>query len=85
MIDHVSQGKWVIDDHAEKFLCEMVADGEIVVLERAPTVSQAAFIGLQYTQGYYNKMPALTPGTVEHHWFRWATKTDTRPCAGTPQ
>jgi hypothetical protein len=63
-------GRFCVDDHAEKLLQELVADGELEVLQRAPTHSQAAFAGLGYSSEAYRRAP-WGPGFVEHHWYRW--------------
>jgi hypothetical protein len=70
-IDKVAKGNWAVDNHAEKLLLELVNEDSLEVLLKDPTKSQAAFIGLQYTQDQYNKLPLMTPGIVEHNWFKW--------------
>jgi len=73
-IDYISGPKgFACDNHVEQWLRECVEDRVLVVLQRAPTVSQAAWIGLQYDQRSYDRLPPMTAGTVEHHWFRWVT------------
>lgn len=70
LIDHVAKGRWAVDNQAEQLLQELVREGIVECLERRPTVSQAAFIGLHYDQRDYDRLPSMAPGTVEHHWFR---------------
>ena len=71
--DYVARGRWAVDNHAERLLLELVNEGELEVLRRAPTASQAAFIGLSYDQRSYARSPLLMPGLVEHCWFKWKT------------
>jgi hypothetical protein len=66
-----AKGRFFVDDHAEKLLRDLVEDGILEVLHREPSVSQAAFIGLSYSNKAYSKTP-WGPGTVEHYWYRLA-------------
>ncbi len=65
-----ARGRFSVDTHAEKLLQELVEEGVLETLQRAPTVSQAAFAGLQYDNRSYRALP-WGPGTVEHHWYRF--------------
>jgi hypothetical protein len=61
-----------VDDHAERLLTEMVESGELKVFGGpAPTHSQAAFIGLQYSQKAY-KDAGWAPGLKEHFYYETA-------------
>lgn len=62
-------GRFCVDDHAEKLLRELVEEGVLLTLQRAPTVSQAAFAGITYSRTGYRDLP-WGPGTVEHYWYR---------------
>lgn len=66
-IDH-ARGRFCVDDHAEKLLLALVKLGAIRPTHKDPTHSQAAFIGLQYSNSTYPR-ELLVPGTVEHCWF----------------
>jgi hypothetical protein len=70
-IEHAA-GRWMVDNQAERLITELVEEGLVVTRERAPTHSQAAFAGLQYTQKTYASQP-WGPGLVEHHWYEWLT------------
>lgn len=67
-IEHAA-GRWVIDDQADRLLQELVEDGLIEALQKAPTHSQAAFAGLAYSQAGYNRT-GWAAGTREHYWYR---------------
>jgi hypothetical protein len=58
-----------IDDQGEKLLRELVAEGVLEVLERAPSHGQAAWSGLQYSKQGYRDTP-WGPGTAEHYMYR---------------
>jgi len=74
-IEHAS-GRFFVDDHAEKLIRELVEEGEIEVLQREPTASQAAFAGLSYSRsGYHNLI--WGPGTIEHYHYRFLPKANT--------
>lgn len=66
-------GRFCVDDHAEKLLQELVEEGVVEVLQRAPTTSQAAFAGLTYSQEGYRKT-SWGPGTIEHYYYRLISK-----------
>ena len=66
-------GRCFVDDHAEKFIRELVEAGEIEVLQRAPTTDQAAFAGLSYSREGYRRM-LWGPGTIEHYHYRFFPK-----------
>lgn len=63
-----ASGRFCVDDHAEKLLAELVEEGVIQTLQRAPTPSQAAFAGLSYSAKGYRQM-GWGPGTIEHYWY----------------
>lgn len=67
-IEHAA-GRWMVDDQADRLLQELVEDGVVDMLQKAPTVSQAAFAGLQYTQAGYDRA-GWSAGTREHYWYR---------------
>jgi hypothetical protein len=68
-LEHVSKGRFIVDTQDEQLLKELVADGELEVLQRAPTTSQAAFSGLTYSkQGYES---TKWPVNTLHWWYRW--------------
>ena len=71
-IEH-SAGRFFVDDHAEKLLRELVEEGVVEVLQKAPTTSQAAFVGLQYSRESYRKA-MWGPGTIEHYYYRFISK-----------
>jgi hypothetical protein len=66
-IEH-ARGRFCVDDHAEKLLRELTEAGLIRPTHKDPTHSQAAFIGLQYSNATYPR-ELMVPGTVEHCWF----------------
>lgn len=66
-----AQGRFAVDDHAEKLLRALVEDKVLEVGPRAPTVSQAAFTGLGMSSSTYAKTP-WGPGTIEHYHYRRA-------------
>jgi len=68
-IDHAN-GRFFVDNHAEQLLKELVEAGRLKILERAPTMSQAAFTGLHHTQKSYRDTP-WGPGTREHYFYTW--------------
>lgn len=65
-----AKGSFSVDNHAERLITELVEEGLIKTLERAPTHSQAAFAGLQYDAKTYAKQP-WGPGLVEHYRYEW--------------
>ncbi len=67
-----ANGRFAVDDHAEKLLRELVEEGVLEVLHREPTHSQAAFAGLYHSSKSYKNTP-WGPGTIEHYWYRRAT------------
>jgi hypothetical protein len=64
---------WIVDTRPEDLLRDLVADGVLVPLERAPTASQAAWAGLQYFHKSYERLP-WGPGVATHHWYALATE-----------
>lgn len=74
-IEHAA-GRFFVDDHAEKLIRELVEEGEIEVLQRAPTTSQAAFAGLSYSRSGYRDL-MWGPGTIEHYHYRFLPKANT--------
>lgn len=64
-----AQGRFAVDNHAERIITELVEEGQVKISERSPTPSQAAFAGLQYD----TKQP-WGPGTVEHYRYEWLSK-----------
>jgi hypothetical protein len=68
-IEHAA-GRWAVDNQAERLIVELVEEGLVKILERAPTHSQAAFAGLQYNAKSYAQQP-WGPGLVEHHRYEW--------------
>ena len=67
-VEH-ARGRFAVDDHATKLLRELRAAGEVEPLERAPTVSQRAFYGLQYNSAGYRALDV--DDVPEHHYWRW--------------
>lgn len=67
-IEHAA-GRWAIDDQADRLLQELVEDGLLETLQKAPTTSQAAFAGLAYSQAGYDRT-GWAAGTREHYWYR---------------
>lgn len=63
-----SQGRFAVDDQAEKLLRVLVEEGVLVAIYREPTVSQSAFAGLGTPKAVYAKTP-WGPGTIEHYWY----------------
>lgn len=68
-IEH-ARGRFAVDNQAERLIVELVEEGLLKILERAPTHSQAAFAGLQYSATTYAQQP-WGPGLVEHHRYEW--------------
>jgi hypothetical protein len=67
-IEH-ARGRFSCDHHATMLLRELRAAGEVEALERAPTVSQRAFYGLQYNTAAYRAL--AVDDVPEHHYWRW--------------
>lgn len=67
-----ARGRFFVDTHAEMLLRELVEERVLEVLQRAPTVSQRAFAGLQYSSQGYRELP-WGPSTVEHYYYRLRT------------
>jgi hypothetical protein len=62
-------GRRSVDSYdTERILTELVDEGQLVVLERAPTPSQRAFAGITYSRRGYREL-GWAPGTKTHHWF----------------
>lgn len=69
MFLQLAQGRFAVDDHAEKFLTELVEEKVLAHSPLAcPTQSQAAFIGLQYNTKSYRDA-GWVPGLREHYWY----------------
>jgi hypothetical protein len=66
----IEVGGYLVDNQAESLLQELVEEGELEVLQKAPTPSQAAFTGLQYSAKSYRET-GWVPGLVEHFWYRF--------------
>jgi len=58
-----------IDNQGEQLLRELVDEDVIEVLERAPSPSQPAWSGLQYSRQGYRDTP-WGAGTIEHYHYR---------------
>lgn len=63
-------GRYAIDNHGERLIRELVESQQIKICERAPTHSQAAFIGLQFSAKAYEKLEWV-PGIIEHYFYEW--------------
>jgi|SRR6478609_35671 len=66
---NLAKGSYFVDDQAEKLIREWVEEGVVQTLQKAPTHSQAAFIGLQYSNKTY-KEAVWGPGIIEHYWYK---------------
>lgn len=75
-----AQGRFAVDDHAERLLTELVEEGVLSAIETpSPTISQAAFIGLQYDKKSY-LAAGWAPGLREHFWYQ-ANRCSVAPCS----
>lgn len=64
-----AEGRFAVDDHAERLLTELVTDGILVHGEQAhPTTSQGAFAGLAYSRASYARA-GWAPGLKEHFYY----------------
>lgn len=65
----LAQGRFSVDDHAERLLTEMVGEGALEHAPRAePNASQAAFLGLQWTKKAMHAA-GWAPGLRESYWY----------------
>lgn len=68
-LQYVAQGRFITDTQDEGLLRELVNEGVIEVLNRAPTPSKAAFAGLSYSRSGYES--GKWPVNALHWWYRW--------------
>lgn len=65
-----ANGRWDVDDRADKWLGENLDSGRILAVSYSPTHSQQSFYGLQHPRR--SPITSNTPGTREHWEYVWS-------------
>lgn len=66
--NHLYGVRYVDSYDAEQIINELVAEGKLVVAQKAPNHNQAAFAGLQYTTKAYKNVEWVA-GVKTHYWY----------------